>query len=153
MTYPHQRTVHARSGTESDRQCCWLGFPLVRLLPSIPSATGCPALFGDFAGTTGLSDFPCPFIIDVRPWTSRHDPQLLPLWVDMESSGSRARCVRTCMGSLTARVPSHLAISMRRVEPSASPYSVGTPGGRFNTRPARAPPCQRFDAALAGRSA
>ena len=49
-----------------DAFCC-CGFPLVRPLPSVPSAAGCPALFGDFAGTTGLSDFPCSFIIGVRP--------------------------------------------------------------------------------------
>jgi hypothetical protein len=35
---------------------CWGRFPLARPLPSIPSAAGCPALFGDFAGTAGLSD-------------------------------------------------------------------------------------------------
>ena len=44
-----------------------LRFPLARPLPSIPSATGCPALFGDFTGTVGLSDFPGPFVIGVRP--------------------------------------------------------------------------------------
>jgi len=27
----------------------------------------CPALFEDFVGTTGPSDFPCPFVIGVRP--------------------------------------------------------------------------------------
>ena len=37
---------------------CWRGFPLASPLPSTPSAAGCPALFGDFIGTTGLSDFP-----------------------------------------------------------------------------------------------
>src|SRR5258707_9194701 len=46
---------------------CWGRFPLARPLPSIPSAAGCPALFGDFAGTVGLSDFPGPFVIGVRP--------------------------------------------------------------------------------------
>src|SRR5665811_1231176 len=33
-------------------------FPLGSPLPSTASATGRPALFGSFAGTTGLSDFP-----------------------------------------------------------------------------------------------
>ena len=33
-------------------------FPLARPLPSIASAAGSAALFGDFAGTTALSDFP-----------------------------------------------------------------------------------------------
>jgi hypothetical protein len=40
---------------------------LARPLPSIPSATGCPVLFGDFIGTAGLSDFPWSFIVGVRP--------------------------------------------------------------------------------------
>ncbi len=76
---------------------------MARPLPSIPSAAGCPALVGDFAGTTGLSDFPCPFIIGVCPRTSRHDPQHHLLRVDTGPPGSRARCFRTCTGSLTAR--------------------------------------------------
>src|ERR1700732_463499 len=46
---------------------CWGRFPLARPLPSIPSAAGCPALFGNFSGTVGLSDFPGPFVIGVRP--------------------------------------------------------------------------------------
>jgi hypothetical protein len=46
---------------------CWSVFSLARPLPSIASAVACAALFGDFAGTTGLSDSPRPFIIGVRP--------------------------------------------------------------------------------------
>ena len=42
-------------------------FPLASPLPSIPSAAGCPALFGDFLGTMGLSDFPWLYIAGVRP--------------------------------------------------------------------------------------
>ncbi len=34
---------------------------------SRPALNGCPAWFGDFSGTTGLSDFPGPFVIGVRP--------------------------------------------------------------------------------------
>ena len=49
---------------------------MARPLPSIPSATGCPALFGDFSGSTGRSDFPRPFIIGLRPQTSRRVPEL-----------------------------------------------------------------------------
>src|SRR6266436_9204786 len=55
--------VSVRLGVR-DAFCCGR-FPLARTFPSIPSAAGCPALFGDFSGTTGLSDFPCPFIIGV----------------------------------------------------------------------------------------
>src|SRR5258706_14958360 len=58
-----------------DAFCC-SRFPLARPLPSIPSATGCPALFGDFSGSTGRSDFPRPFIIGLRPQTSRRVPEL-----------------------------------------------------------------------------
>ena len=60
-----------------DALCC-CRFPLVRPLPSVPSAAGCPALFEDFTGTTGLSDFPCSFIVGVRLWTSRRAPVLIP---------------------------------------------------------------------------
>src|SRR5207245_8615710 len=97
---------------------CWGRFPLVRPLPSIPSATGCPALFGDFAGTTGLSDFPCSFIIGVRPWTSRCAPRHIPSGVNAGSPGSRARCLRTCTGSVTAR-------------DSVAPRDIGAPDGAF----------------------
>ena len=43
------------------------GFPLASPLPSTVSASGCPDLFDGFPGTTELSDFPSPFIIDVDP--------------------------------------------------------------------------------------
>ena len=46
-------------------------------------------------------------------------------------------------------------MSRRQVEPSASPYSVGTPEEMSFAAeyPARTCPCQRFDAVLSGRSA
>ena len=78
---------------------------MTRPLPSTPSATGRPALFEGFAGTTGLSDFLRPSIIGVRPQTSRHDPRRHRPRVDAGSPGSRARCFRTCTGSQTARGP------------------------------------------------
>ena len=79
-------------------------FPLASPLPSASSAAGCSALFGDFIGTMGLSDFLGSFIVGVRPWTSRHG---LPLQRQANSGppGSRARCFRTCTGSSTARDP------------------------------------------------
>ena len=43
-------------------------FPLARPLSSAASATA--VLFGGFAGTTGLSDFPYPFISGVPPQRS-----------------------------------------------------------------------------------
>src|SRR5229473_2904778 len=82
---------------------CWLGFPLANPLPSIPSAADGPALFGDFAGTTGLSDCPWSCITGVCPWTSRCGLWRHPPGATTGSPGSRARCVRTCSGSLTAR--------------------------------------------------
>ena len=42
-------------------------FPLARPLSSTASATDFPVLFRGFAGTTGLSDFPEPCIIGLRP--------------------------------------------------------------------------------------
>src|SRR5207244_9134771 len=42
-------------------------FPLASPLPSTTSAAGGPALFGGFAGNTGLSDFPRSCISGVRP--------------------------------------------------------------------------------------
>ena len=56
---------------------CWLGFPLARPLPSIPSAAGVLVLFGDFLGTMGLSDFPRSFVIGFCPQTSLHGPRRL----------------------------------------------------------------------------
>src|SRR5258708_1552574 len=100
-----------------DAFCCGR-FPLASPLPSIPSATGCPALFRDFLGTAGLSDFPGPFVIGVRPLTSRHRPKQLRPWADLGSPGSHARCLRTCTGSLTAR-------------DSGTPRDIGAPDGAF----------------------
>src|SRR5207244_12884409 len=83
-----------------------------------PSSGWCPSLFGDFSGTTGLSDFPGPFVICVRPLTSRCGPMLLLRWADLGSPGSHARCLRTCTGSLTAR-------------DSGSPRDIGAPDVAF----------------------
>ena len=50
---------------------CSSVFPLASPLPSTASAAARPALFGGFAGTTGLSDFPRSCISGLRPWPSR----------------------------------------------------------------------------------
>src|SRR5271166_4026277 len=56
---------------------CWREFSLASSLPSTSSAAApWPALFGDFCGTTELSDFPCPFIIGVCIGLSPHGPRL-----------------------------------------------------------------------------
>ncbi len=78
-------------------------FPLTSRLPSICSAlTKGVSLFADFVSTTRLSDFLRPFIIVVRPWTSRCDPGMRA-WVVAGFPGSRAGCVRACLGPLTSR--------------------------------------------------
>src|SRR5207253_253419 len=137
-----------------------------RPLPSIPSAADASALFGDFVGTTGLSDCLGPFIVGVCPWTSRRGPPPHQRRAIRGSPGSRARCFRTCSGSLTARslgascvgdapsVAFRFSLQRRqathRVWPSASPYSVGAPERDFAAEyPACTFPCQRFTLVLA----
>ena len=80
-------------------------FPLVRPLPSIASAAAPSALFGDFAGTTGRSDFPSAFIVGSGLSTARHALSILRSQRPKGSPGSRAKCIRTCVGSLTAQGP------------------------------------------------
>src|SRR5439155_23226900 len=80
-------------------------FPLASPLPSTASATGRPALFGGFSGTTELSDFPRPFTIGVCPWTSRCALRLPQPQRGAGSPGSRAKCFGACSGSSTARGP------------------------------------------------
>src|SRR6202795_375161 len=81
-------------------------FPLVRPLPSIASAAVPSALFGDFTGTMGRSDFPSAFIVGSGLSTARHALPILRSQRPMGSPGSRAKCIRTCVGSLTAQGPS-----------------------------------------------
>ena len=72
------------------RQLAWRDYPALspeRVLlaqiplgqtPSLhPLRRRYSALFGDFLGTMGLSDFPCSFIIGSCPWTSRCVPRAL----------------------------------------------------------------------------
>ncbi len=84
-----------------------VAFPSGDPLPSTTSATPTGALFSDFAGTTGSSDFPRSCITGLRPQPFPHDP---PLHHDrrmiMGSPGSRIRRFRTCPGSSTPRSPS-----------------------------------------------
>ena len=77
---------------------CWLVFSLARPLPSIPSAAACAALFGDFVGTTGLSDSPRPSssASGLRP--SRCGPPFHRAWAVEGSPGSRAERFRSCWG-------------------------------------------------------
>jgi hypothetical protein len=83
-------------------------------------------LFGDFTDITGPSDFRCPFIVGVRPWTSRRGPQLHPLRASTGPLGSRAKCFRTWRVSDRAG-PSRISRYDAPVQPSAYAYSVGVP--------------------------
>ena len=149
LTYPLERTAHA------SRLCirsafCSGRFPLARPLPSIPSAAGRPALFEDFVGTTGLSDFPCPFIIGVRLSTSRCGPLL---WANKGSPGSRTRCFRACTGSLTARGPGAsrdidapdvaFRFSSKRRHPGGSFFRGSIPGPHVPLSTLHLRPCER----------
>jgi hypothetical protein len=128
-------------------------FPLAGPLPSAPSAGDDfgrpgsslvpPPLFGGFAGTMGPSDFPRSFIIGVCPKTSRCGLPRCRGRANVGSPGSRARCFRTCTGSLTARDSGAscdsdasgvaFRISLRRRHPGGMVLS------RLNTRPVRTP--------------
>ena len=101
-------------------------------------------LFAGFSGTTGLSDFPRPFIAVVLLSDSRRGPRRHLPWADMGSPGSRAESFRACMGSPTARGP--VTSSRWRCVRCCLPRrhdSVGTPKSnrisRLNTQPARSP--------------
>src|SRR6266545_7683427 len=80
-------------------------FPLASPLPSTASLASGSALFGGFAGTMGLSDFPWPYIIGVRPWTFRCGLGFTLSQTDTGSPGFRSRCLRACAGSQTAPGP------------------------------------------------
>ncbi len=67
LTYPLHSTERDGSPQGVRVAFCLGRFPLASPLPSIPSAAVALALFGDFSGTTGLSDFPGSYIIGVRP--------------------------------------------------------------------------------------
>src|SRR6266849_1848879 len=56
------------------------------------------SLFAGFAGTTGLCDFPCPFIDGLRPWTSHRDP-----WVPSAHAWTRDLPVLAQDASVHAR--------------------------------------------------
>ncbi len=95
-------------------------FPLGRPLPSPASAAASAALFGGFAGNTGLSDFPWSSTKGLPPQRSPHGPTShrsatprtiqdgassttsgRPLDLPVLAHGAR----RTCLGSPTAQGP------------------------------------------------
>ena len=62
------------------------------------------SVFADFAGTTGLSDFPGSFIAVFPLSSSRHGPRRAS-GPNPGSPGFRVRCFGACMGSSTPRDP------------------------------------------------
>jgi hypothetical protein len=109
--------------------------------------TGRPALFGGFAGTTGLSDFPRSFISGLRPWPSLSGPSRDQRRASVGSPGSRAWRLRACTW-FSDRAGS--AGSSRIAPPAMLPSASGTASAprtplisRLNS-PACTYPCQRF---------
>jgi len=84
---------------------CSSVFPLATPLPSAASAAGSAALFGDFPGTMGVSDFPSPSIIGLCLSASRCVLGYSRTQKMSGSPGSRAKSLRTCAGSSTAPGP------------------------------------------------
>ena len=119
--------------------------------PSVPSAAGCPALFGNFTGTIGLSDFLGSFIVGVCPWTSRRVPPLHLRRASPGPPGSRARCFRTCAGSQTARDPAAsrdidaaggaFRFSLWRRHPGGTTFRGSIPGPHVPLSTLRRSPC------------
>src|SRR6266516_3993298 len=100
-------------------------FPLTSRLPSICSAlTKGVSLFADFVSTTRLSDFLRPFIIVVRPWTSRCDPGMRA-WVVAGFPGSRAGCGLPLLLTGSA---SRIWISRLNTQPALSPVNASPSG-------------------------
>jgi len=108
-------------------------------------------LFGNFVGTTGLSDRPCPFIVGVRLSTSRRGPMLR---ANRGSPGSRAKCFRTCTGSVTARGPgasrdidapdAAFRYLLQRRHPGGSSFRGSIPGPHVPLSTLRRRPCERL---------
>ena len=144
--------MRSKAGDTLSQLCVWrvplrTAFPLAPPLPSIASAAAEAALFGDFAGTMGRSDFPWTFIIGLRVRPSRCGPsprcgsgrpEDLPVPAQMASV--RARGLRP------RRVGVVLALAPHSILPSAFLHSVGTPDGQLFAAQysARTFPCQRF---------
>ena len=102
-------------------------FPLGSLLSSTTSAADCSALFGGFAGTTRLSDFPRSCISGLRPRpspsgppTDHADGRAPDLAVLAHGNSTHAQVLRP------RRVRRRLAITPPAMLPSAGGHCVGT---------------------------
>src|SRR5512143_3438986 len=96
--------MRSSAGDTLSQLCVWhvlprTALPLAPPLPSIASAAARAALFGDFTGTMGESDFPWPYIIGLRVRPCRcgpprtdfpsGQPEELPAPVQMASTRAR----------------------------------------------------------------
>src|SRR5450631_2925149 len=125
-------------------------FPLVMPLSSTASAAGTtPALFGRFAGTTGMSDFPGSFIPGLPPQRCLDVPPGHPpvgrsrdLPVLAHEGSTHALVLRPRRVHQTARDNAASGVAFRLVN------GVGTPKLRISrlNSPAYVYPCQRFAA-------
>jgi hypothetical protein len=116
-------------------------FPLVRPLPSPTSAA--TALFGGFAGTTGRSDFPCPFIPGLPPRRcldgppgDQPDGRTRDLPVLAHEGSAHALVPKTARGPPATRDNAASGVAFHLLDTVDTPK----PGFRGSiTRPARAP--------------
>src|SRR5260221_13912756 len=128
-------------------------FPSGEALPSTTSAGSCLPLFGRFLGTTTSSDFSSAYMLGVRLLPSRAGPAQVRARV--RPPRFRAKNFSTCTRSTTARGSSHASrYAMGRC---CLLYSSTKSAPRNSTRfaaqySARGLPCERFTAALAGRT-
>src|SRR5512134_2621710 len=130
--------MRSSAGDTLSQLCVWhvlprTALPLVPPLPSIASAAAETALFGDFTGTMGESDFPWPYIIGLRVRPCRCGPP----GTDFRerpargAPGSRTSGFHACERSQTTQGRLGLALAPQPVLPSAYLHSVGTLDGKL----------------------
>ena len=130
---------------------CSRVFPWASPLPSILSAAVALALFENFSGTTGLSDFPRSFILGFVLGTSQNGP---PTCVDKRGTSRFLfeMCPYVHRGCDRAGLQHSSRSRCTGCGLPLGTMSVGVPKFRMFSRfyfPARTFPCQRFDDALA----
>jgi hypothetical protein len=102
LPYAVQRLGHACPALRLARALL-ARIPLGPAPSLVASAAGRPALFGDFPGTMGGSDFPWSYIIGFRRLPSRCGPPARGQRTTRGSPGSRVGGFQPCEGSLTMR--------------------------------------------------
>ena len=103
LTYPLERAEHIFPALSPERVT--LGRVPLGHLPSVASAAGPSALFGDFEGRTPMTNRRGKSDSSTVPSTSRHGLDFSPLQTDVGSPGSRAGWFHACLGSSTAQGP------------------------------------------------